>query len=338
MKQAYMPRPGEILYRDVEKPSPRPGSVVIRVVRIGICGSDLHVFHGKHPLVSFPLVQGHEFSGYIDAVGAGVSGLSPGDLVTVQPAIGCGICPRCKEGVFAQCDNLRFIGGALEGGGSEFFLVDARHVVKLPRGVSADDAAMVEPLSAAVHAVKKALPLEGKDVLVLGGGPIGNLTAQVARLFAPGRIVVLERDVFRADVLRRLGFDTPASADTLDAAAVRERFDGRDPDIVFECVGIEATTNLGIRAVRRGGHMVVMGVYGSHPMVEMILVQDKEIIMSGSLMYTWDDYRQAVTLIAEHRVSLGILQTHHVPFAKWIDGYRLLADNSVGVLKVLVDV
>jgi L-iditol 2-dehydrogenase len=338
MKQAYMPRPGEILYRDVEKPSPRPGSVVIKVVRIGICGSDLHVFHGKHPLVSFPLVQGHEFSGYIDSVGTGVSGLSPGDLVTVQPAVGCGKCPRCKEGIFAQCDNLQFIGGALEGGGSEFFLVDARHAVIMPRGVSVDDAAMVEPLSATVHAVKKASPLKGKDVLVLGGGPIGNLTAQVARLFAPGKIVVLEKDVFRADVLRRLGFDTPASAGGLDAAAVCERFDGRAPDTVFECVGIEATTNLGIRAVRRGGHMVVMGVYGSPPEVEMVLVQDKEIIMNGSLMYTWEDYGDAVTLIDEHRVNLGILQTHHVPFTKWIDGYRLLTDNSAGVLKVLVDV
>ncbi len=337
MKQAYMPRPGEILYRDVEKPSPHPGTVVIKVARIGICGSDLHVFHGKHPLVSFPLVQGHEFSGYIDAVGAGVSGLSVGDLVTVQPAVGCGVCPRCVEGVFAQCDDLRFIGGALEGGGSEFFLVDARHAVKMPKGVSADDAAMVEPLSVAVHAVRKASPLKDKDVLVLGGGPIGNLTAQVARLSAPGRIVVLEKDEFRADVLRKLGFDTPESASGLDAASVRERFDGRAPHTVFECVGSEIATNLAISTVSRGGQVIVMGVYGSPPRIEMILVQDKEIIMKGSLMYTWDDYRDAVTLIDEHRVNLGILQTHHLPFMKWIDGYRLLTDNSVRVLKVLVD-
>ncbi len=338
MKQAYMPRPGEILYRDVEKPSPYPGSVVIKVARIGICGSDLHVFHGKHPLVRFPLVQGHEFSGYIDAVGGGVSGLSPGDLVTVQPAVGCGVCPRCVEGVFAQCDDLRFIGGSLEGGGSEFFLADARYVVRMPKAVSADAAAMVEPLAVAVHAARKAWPLTGKDVLVLGGGPIGNLTAQVTRLFEPGRIVVLEKDPFRADVLRKLGFDAPASAGALNAAAVRERFDGRPPDLVFECVGSETTTNLGVAAVKRGGHMVVMGVYGSPPKVEMILVQDKELIINGSLMYTWDDYRDAVTLIDEHRVNMGILQTHHVPFAKWLDGYRLLIDNSVGVLKVLVDV
>jgi L-iditol 2-dehydrogenase len=338
MKQAYMPRPGEILYRDVEKPSRRPGSVVIKVARIGICGSDLHVFIGKHPLVSYPLVQGHEFSGFVDAVGDGVSGLSPGDLVTVQPAVGCGTCPRCAEGLFAQCDTLQFIGGSLEGAGSEFFLVDARHVVKMPGGVSADDAAMVEPLSVAVHGVKKAAPVQGKNVLVIGGGPIGNLTAQVARLFGPARIVVLEKNVFRADVLRRLGFDAPASAGGLDAAAVSERFEGRAPDIVFECVGSEMATNLGITAVRRGGRIVILGVYGSPPKVEMILVQDKEIVIKGSLMYTWDDYRDAVTLIAEHKVNLEVLRTHHVPFEKWADGYRLLLDNSAVVLKVLVDV
>ncbi len=337
MKQAYMPRPREILYRDVERPQARPGSVVLRVSRIGICGSDIHVFLGKHPLVSFPVTQGHEFSGFVDDVGAGVSGLSLGDLVTVQPAVGCGACRRCEEGLFAQCDNLRFIGGSLEGGGSEYFVVDARHAIKMPPGVSPDDAAMVEPLSVAVHAAKKAGQIGGGGVLVIGGGPIGNLTAQAARLSAPGKIVALERNAFRRDVLRQLGFDARDVSSRQDIAALRDYFDGHGPDIVFECVGSESTTDLAISSVRRGGQIIVMGVYGSTPAVEMILIQDKEITMKGSLMYTWDDYRDAVALIEEKKVNLNILQTHHVPFTKWIDGYKLLLDEGANVLKVIVD-
>lgn len=173
--------------------------------------------------------------------------------------------------------------------------------------------------------------------MVIGGGPIGNLTAQVARLYRPGKVVVLERNAFRREVLRKLGFDARGGSSEEDAAALRESFGGHGPDIVFECAGSEAATDLAITTVRRGGHVVIVGVYGSPPKVKMILVQDKEITMKGSLMYTWDDYHDAVAFVERQRVDLKILQTHHVPFSEWADGYRLLMDDTANVLKVLVD-
>lgn len=180
MKQAYMPKAGVIEYREVPEPTPTGKEVLLKVSKIGICGSDLHVFEGKHPLVSFPLVQGHEFSGYVVETGPDATKVKEGDLAVVQPAIGCGHCERCREGVFAQCDDLQFIGGALPGGGSEYFLVSEDHLVKMGKGVSPEDAAMIEPLAVAVHTAAKVPGIQGKSLLVIGAGTIGNLTAQVA--------------------------------------------------------------------------------------------------------------------------------------------------------------
>ena len=162
MKQAFMPRAEVIEYREVPKPAPKGHDVLVKVSKIGICGSDLHVFEGKHPLVSFPLVQGHEFSGYVVETGEDAAKAAIGDLIVVQPAIGCGHCERCAEGVFAQCDDLQFIGGALPGGGSEYFLVHEDYVIKMAQGVGPEDAAMIEPLAVAVHTANKVPDIKGK--------------------------------------------------------------------------------------------------------------------------------------------------------------------------------
>jgi L-iditol 2-dehydrogenase len=339
MKQAYVPSPGVMLFRDVPDPAAAPGSLVLAVARVGICGSDIHAFMGKHPLVSFPLVQGHEFSGRVRDVGKGVTGFKPGDLVTVQPAVGCGSCARCAAGLFAQCDRLLFIGGALEGTGSELFLVDAKQAVRVPESVSADEAAMVEPLAVAVHAVRKLPDLEGRRVLVCGGGTIGNLVAQVARSLGAGPIVITERHRLRVDIALTLGLAAEAPPPVEGAREGIERlFGGSRPTAAFECAGGAEALNICIAAVERGGHVIVPAVYEVHPETHMILVQDKELQVTGSLMYTWSDYEAAVDLLARRAVDVRALQTHHFPFERWPDAYRLLTEDPGSALKVLIDV
>ena len=193
MRQAVVTEPGKIVYREVPRPEPGAEEVLLRIARIGICGSDVHVFEGKHPLVSFPLVQGHEFSGTVEAVGERVTGLRQGDLVTVEQAVGCGECDKCAAGLLAQCERMLFVGGARPGAGGDFLAMEASHVVKMPPGVDADDAAMVEPLAVAVHAVRRPAAVAGKRLLILGGGTIGNLTAQVARACGAGPIVLVDK-------------------------------------------------------------------------------------------------------------------------------------------------
>jgi len=338
MRQAVVPEPHKITYREVPDPQLEPDQVIIRVARIGICGSDVHVFEGKHPLVSFPLVQGHEFSGFVEQVGSKVTGLRAGDLVTVEPAIGCGVCARCQAGLFAQCERLLFIGGALAGAGSDLFAVDARFAVKIPPGVDADDAAMTEPLSVAVHSVRRLGSIQGKRVLVLGGGTIGNLTAQVARAMGAGPIVLVDMIPFRTGLAEKLGLVTldPTQVASVEEAVV-ERLGGERPDVAFECVGKEAPLNTCIRTVVRGGEVVVVGVYDQDPRTQMILVQDKEVSLIGSLMYTWEDYHTAVQFMQEKIVNLKLLQTHHFPFEQWMEAYSMLLEHPDQAVKVMVD-
>lgn len=170
MRQAFVPEVGTIAFRELEVPEPADGEVLLRVARIGICGSDVHVFRGEHPIVRPPLVQGHEFSGWVERCGEGVTDLAPGDLVTVEPAIGCGSCPKCRSGLIAQCSSLDFIGGNLPGAGAEYFAVDARQVLRMQPTTSPDDAAMTEPVACAVHAVARAGEPRDRSVFVAGGG------------------------------------------------------------------------------------------------------------------------------------------------------------------------
>jgi L-iditol 2-dehydrogenase len=338
MKQAVLTEPRTIAYRDVPRPSPKSHEVLLRIARIGICGSDVHVFEGRHPLVRFPVVQGHEFSGYVEEIGSHVTGLEIGELVTVQPAIGCGICDKCVRGVVAECDKLLFIGGALPGAGSEFLAVDAAQVVKMPPGVTPDDAAMVEPLAVAVHAVRRPAAIRDKRVLILGGGTIGNLTAQVARVSGAETIILVDKIRERNTLAQSLGFLTldPGEVASVEDAA-RELLHGKMPEVAFECVGKAAPLNTCIRAIERGGDVVVVGVYEESPLTEMVLVQDKEINLLGSLMYTWDDYHKAVELVASKKVNLQRLHTHHFRFEAWTEAYRFLMTSPAEAIKVLID-
>ncbi len=331
MLQAYMPKAKTIEFREVDKPSPRPNEVLMRVSKIGICGSDLHVFEGKHPLVSFPLVQGHEFSGYVESTGADVTGFDPGDIVVVEPAIGCGACKKCKAGLIAQCDNLQFIGGALHGGGSEFFAVDAAHVIKLKRHVRPEDAAMIEPLAVAVHNIGRAADVAGKSVIIIGAGTIGNLTAQVALIAGAKQVRIFDINPKRIEIAKICGLDA-YHIDELKALYGSEK-----AEISFECVGREKALNDCIDFTERGGTIVVPGVYSGDPAVKMVQVQDCELNVLGSLMYTWADYDQSVKYVEEAQVMLKPLQTYILPFKQWLDGYHLLENPESGALKVIID-
>lgn len=338
MRQAYVPEVGRIVFRDIEEPVPGPGQALLRVGCIGICGSDVHVFKGEHPIVQPPLVQGHEASGTVVKVGPGVSEVRPGDIVAIEPAIGCGACERCRLGLIAQCSRLDFIGGNLEGAGSELFLVPAAQLLRMAPTTTLADAAMTEPLGCAVHAVRRSGGVDGRDVLVTGGGPIGALVAQVARISGARAVVVSDPMAGRRKVLDAWGLATVDPMDPGCRDSMAALFEGRTATVAFECAGAEAALETCISSVARGGTVVVVGVYADRPRVDMVAVQDHEIDVHGSLMYTWADFRDAGRLIDEGLADLGTLQTHHVPFDRWDEGYRIIDDASAGAMKVLVDV
>lgn len=211
MKQAVMIAPGQIMIHEIEAPKPGPGEVLLKIHRIGVCGSDVHVYHGKHPYTGYPVVQGHEFSASVEAVGEGVSGLRPGQKVTSMPQIVCGVCAPCRRGDYHICDKLKVQGFQAPGCGQEYWVTTAASIIPLPDTFTYEQGALVEPVSVAVHAVSRAGDLAGRRVAVLGAGPIGNLVAQVAR--AEGaRVLITDLSPYRLDVARQCGLENVSNA------------------------------------------------------------------------------------------------------------------------------
>ncbi len=339
MKQAVMTSPGVLEFRDVPAPQPGGGQVLLRIKRIGVCGSDIHVYHGKHPLTPFPVVQGHEVSGVVEKLGPGVKGFTVGDPVTFQPQVTCGTCYPCRHGAYHICDNLKVMGFQTTGAGSELFALDARLVLKLPPGTSYDHGAMVEPTAVGVHAITRGGGVSGKKVLVLGAGPIGNLTSQVAKGMGASRVMITDVSDYRLGLAKECGVDEAVNTGREDLAArIRASFGEEKADLILECVGAGPTISQAVAVARKGTDIVVVGVFGEKPPVDMGTVQDRELRLIGTLMYQEPDWKKAIELIGAGKVKLQPLVTNHFAFADYKKAYEYIDGNREKAMKVMITV
>lgn len=338
MKQAMMTAPGRIEIRQAESPTAGPGEVLLKIERIGVCGSDIHVFHGKHPYTSYPVVQGHEFSASVAALGSGVQGLSVGSKVTALPQIVCGRCAPCRRGDYHICDQLKVQGFQAPGCAQEFWVTAAHKVVSLPDSFSFEHGALVEPVSVAVHAVSRAGNVNGKNAVVLGAGPIGNLTAQVLRA-GGANVLITDVSEHRLEIAQRCGLSATSNParEKLKAAALRT-FGAEGFDLAFECVGVEATLADATENLQKGGMLVVVGVFGDKPRMDLGLVQDRELNVRGTLMYQRKDYERSVELIASGAVITEPLMSEHFPLEDYLAAYHFLEERRDKTMKIFIDV
>jgi L-iditol 2-dehydrogenase len=337
MKQSVMTSPGVIEIRDVPTPVPGPKEVLLQIKRIGVCGSDIHVWHGKHALTPYPVVQGHEVSGVIEKVGSSVHGFSVGEAVTFQPQVTCGVCYPCRHGAYHICDNLKVMGFQTTGAGSEFFAVDASKVLKLPAGMDIEYGAMIEPEAVAVHALNRAGSVAGRTVLVLGAGPIGNLVAQTARGLGASRVMITDVSDFRLGKAGECGIELCVNPSKMDpAAAVTQSFGEDEADLILECVGSPATIAQAVAVARKGTDIIVVGVFGDKPVVDMGTVQDRELRLIGTLMYQEPDWKKAIELVKSGKVTLLPLITNHFPFVNYTKAYEYIEANRERAMKVMI--
>jgi len=337
MKQAILERPKKIIFREVEKPVISNREVLIKVKRIGICGSDIKAYYGKHPYIKCPIVQGHEFSGVVAAKGRKVKGLKIGDRVTVRPQLVCGRCHLCKRGDYNICQNLKVIGCQAEGAAQEYLKVDMNLVVKLPEKMSFEEGAMVEPVAVAVHALGQASRIKGRQVLVLGAGTIGNLTAQVARALGARAVMITDLSSFRLKMARECGVDHTVNVARASLPEQLEKaFGPNRADLILECVGEEKTINQAIEVARKGSEIVVVGVFDEKPRTDVGLIQDKELKLLGSLMYKAEDYRTAIRLINSRKIRLKPLMSRTFKFEDYPKAYRFLEKSGDRVMKVFI--
>lgn len=323
MRQVVLESAKSLIVRDVPKPEPRSGDALVRSERVGICGSDLHAYHDKHPFVRLPVVPGHEVVGIVEALGAGATEVNVGDRVILEPNIVCGECEHCRSGRYNLCENLTVVGcvGPLDGAMADYFIAPAQRFIVADPRLDLGQAAMVEPLATATHAVRVAGGTARKRVAVLGLGPIGLLTMQAAK--AGGATVIVATDLNPAKRERAAGLGADAVFDPKAADVVermRERMGG-PADVVFDCVAFQSTMDQAIALAHKGGTVIVEGVPERDITVPLAIIQDREIRVQGTAMYTREDMLSAMDLIATGKVDAGSLVTSTLPVEQVAQGF-----------------
>lgn len=339
MLQAVMTKPGEIEFNEVPTPQIKDNEVLVKIMKIGVCGSDIHVFHGKHPYTSYPMVQGHELSGIIEKLGSDVTNFAVGDQVTIQPQVVCGKCYPCTHGDYHICDELAVMGFQTTGTASEYFAVQADKVLKIPENMSLDEGAMVEPMAVAVHALSRGGNVEGKNILVLGAGPIGNLIAQTAKGLGAKRVMITDLSDYRLKLAKECGIDYCINTKNKDLTqAIADNFVENKADLILECVGINPTMEQAITNARKGTDIIVVGVFGDKAMVDLGLVQDRELKLIGTLMYQEKDYIKAIELIEQGKIQLKPLITDYFKFRDYLKAYEYIEKKKDQAMKVIINI
>jgi L-iditol 2-dehydrogenase len=337
MLQAVMTAPGEILFQEVPTPEPAEGEVLVQMMRIGVCGSDIHVYHGRHPFTSYPVVQGHEVSGRIVEVGKDVKEFEKGNRVTILPQVVCEQCRQCQTGRYHICDDLKVMGFQITGTASDFFTVTAGRVLKLPELMSWDHGAMVEPLAVGVHALTRSGDISGKNILVLGAGPIGNLTAQAAKGMGARQVMITDISDYRIGIAEKCGIDFCVNIMAKNLTAELKKAFGPDrADLIMECVGTNTTIDQAVVNARKGTDIIVVGVFEEKASVDLGLLQDRELRLIGTLMYQRPDFEKAIDLIETGSVSLDPLISDYFDFTDYSKAYLHIEKNKEKSLKVFI--
>lgn len=339
MIQQLMVSPGEVTFREVEIPKTGPDQVLVRIKRIGICGSDIHVYHGEHPYTSYPVTQGHEVSGKIVEVGEYVKDLVPGQRVTIEPQVFCGRCHPCLHGKYNLCEKLKVMGFQTVGTASEYFAVDASKVTPLPEGMGYNEGAMIEPLAVTVHAAKRFPEIRGAKVVVLGAGPIGILLAQSVKACGADKVLITDVSDKRLEIAKSVGADYAVNTRSRDLGEVMvEHFGPDKADVIYDCAGNDITMNSAIRNARKGSTIILVAVFAKMACVDLAKLNDSELDLNTSMMYRHEDYVDALRFVSEGKIQLKPLQSAHFAFKEFQEAYQYIDANRESTMKVIIDV
>ena len=334
MRAAVLTRPGSLDLVDVEDPPCAEDEVVIRVTTCGVCGTDRSIFRGEHP-ARVPVVLGHEYSGVVVETGTAVSGLVVGDRVAVDPNVVDGTCSFCRRGESNLCEGLRPLGISRDGGFAELSALPATNAYKLPDGVSLEDGSVVEPLACCVHGIDRAAIRGGDTVLVLGAGPIGCLLIQLARLSGASTILAVEPDEVRRRHAIAAGADLVC--EPAEVTGCLHSLRGTiGADVVIEATGDAASAQASFELVRRGGTLLLFGVYPSDARVSVspFRVNEDELRIVGSLNNP-NTHQRAIDLLASGRIVLDGVITHRLGLSAL--GAAMDRANFPGAGKITID-
>lgn len=339
MLQQVMTAPKVITFQEVLIPKPEKNQILVKIMNIGVCGSDIHVYHGQHPFTSYPVTQGHEVSAKIVELGEEVKGLTVGQKVTIQPQVVCGECYPCRHGKYNLCEELKVMGFQTTGTASEYFAVDAAKVTPLPEDMSYEEGAMIEPLAVAVHAVRQAGDVKGMKIAVLGAGPIGNLVAQTAMGMGAEAVLITDVSDLRLEKAKECGIQFTANTKEEDFGEAMLSVLGPDKaDVIYDCAGNNITMGQAIKHARKGSTIILVAVFAGMAQIDLAVLNDHELDLNTTMMYRNEDYIDAIRLVNEKKVDLQPLISKVFTFHDYQKAYEYIDENRETTMKVIIGV
>lgn len=315
MKALMYQGPRKLEVVDIPRPVPKKGELLLKIKACGICGSDVHGYMGITGRRLEPMIMGHEFSAEIVELGENTAlGFQIGDRVAVQPCVSCWQCIKCKEGYNNVCDHRNFM-GALDYNGAmaEYMCVPEKQAYRLPDDMSYKAGALIEALAVAYSAVKKAGNLEGKNVVVIGGGTIGQMVLMCAKVQKPKRLLLSDLSDFRLSTARSLGADVTINPSVVDLLEeVKNAFDGEKADVTFEAVGIGPTVAQALVSLKSQGTCVWIGNSAKTIEANMQDIVTGEKKIYGSYLYTHEEFGETIDFIHNNQLDLSSLISKEV--------------------------
>jgi len=338
MKAAVLYRVRDLRLEDVMTPKIKDDEVLIRIHATGICGTDIHIYRGEWK-TRMPIILGHEFSGVIAEIGRGVSNLNVNDPVVAEPNIPCGSCYFCrmsKRNYF--CENLQAVGVTINGAFAEYVKIKAANVYRLPKDLSLEEAALIEPLACCIRGVDQAGIRIGDTVAIIGAGPIGLILLQLAKLAGASMLIQTDMEDARLKMARKLGADYVINITEEDPVeAIKRLTNGYGTDVAIEAVGSPKAITQAMRATRRGGRLNIFGVSPQDAVWEVkpFELYDKELTITTSYRSPFT-FQRAVKIVSSRKVNLKPLISHVFRLEEIQRAFEVAEKRLEDAVKVLV--
>lgn len=338
MKTIILEQPGQLGLGDTAQPEPLAGEALVKVHRIGVCGTDIHAFGGKQPFFSYPRILGHELGVEVVAVGKEVSVVKVGDRCSVEPYLNCGQCIACRQGKSNCCVNMRVLGVHADGGMREYLCVPAQKL-HISKRLSFDQLALVEPLGIGAHAVERAQVRGGEHVLVIGAGPIGLAAMQFA-VERGAEVTVLDINARRLAFCQgQIGVQHAIDGSVEDVAAALARITSGDgPTVVIDATGNEGSMKRAFDYPAHGGRLVFVGLFQGEVTFNDPNFHRRELTLMASRNALAADFQRIIELLEAGRIDTNPWITHRAVFGDAVGEFPAWTDPATGVIKAMIEV
>jgi len=328
--------PHKVGFYEREIPKVKENEVLIKMLRIGVCGTDIQVYMGKNKFMKFPIVPFHEGVAQIVEKGQKVQGFSVGDKVVIEPLVPCGECRPCKIGRYNACNKFTCLGVQADGLGCEYFAIDCGRIHKIPDELVLEKAVLLEPFAVGVHAAKRA-GVDGANVLVVGAGTIGNFTAQAAKMLRAKKVVVTDISDFKIELAEKCGIDSCVNTSKVSLKEVIEdNFGAWGADVIIDCVGVKSVFNQILNSAGKASTVVIVGNYKEPVEVDLTKIQRNELDVKGNITYTKEDFKDAISWMSSGKIYTDGFITNTYDIRETANAMENAVNAPLKIMKTMI--